>query len=345
VEFNYSNRMIMIGINTLYKSSLVSTHSSSFLYLPSPTILFTRYYTVECSLVQLSADIDFIYQDLTENLEFSMSHYRLAVIQQKIVSGLYVLSPLQVRYLKKEDLTQFLHDTLPDCPDIQLGYSSDPDILYVVMPDKDDVLVLMGLSLMLLRHSYGGMPKDGYRLVNLVHTFYYSIQNMGNVDRLYRIDLMASLRIIPISLILDKVKHFVGESSVYKLISSFLILPIIDENGNDRSDISFGGMPPVGEITRVLFNIVLMDIFDREFAKRFPGVAFSRYLNEVFISTRGNDEIIFDEKSGYALLEELSLAGKIVSIGPGDHPLQCYNRIVFLDSDSNVHVCDPMEYF
>lgn len=36
----------------------------------------------ECSLVQLSADIDFIYKDLTENLEFSMSLYRLALIQQ-----------------------------------------------------------------------------------------------------------------------------------------------------------------------------------------------------------------------------------------------------------------------
>jgi hypothetical protein len=107
----------------------------------------------------------------------------------------------------------------------------------------------------------------------------------------------------------------------------------------------FGGMPPVGEITRVLFNIVLMDIFDREFPKRFPGIAFSRFINEVFISTRGNDEVIFDNKAGYALLEELSLAGKIVSIGPGDDPLQCYSQIIFFDSDSKVHVCNPMEYY
>jgi hypothetical protein len=108
----------------------------------------------------------------------------------------------------------------------------------------------------------------------------------------------------------------------------------------------FSEMPPVGEITRVLFNIVLMDIFDREFPKKFPGIAFSRFLNEVYIPTRGNDEVIFDEKAGYALLEELSLAGKIVSIGPGDDPLLCYYRkIVFLDSDSKVHVCDPIESY
>ena len=131
--------------------------------------------------------------------------------------------------------------------------------------------------------------------------------------------------------------------AVYRLISSLLNLPIIDDDG---SDIIFVGMPPVGEITRVLFDIVLMDIFDREFAKRFPGIAFSRIINEVFISTRGNDEVIFDDKAGYALLEELRLAGKIVSIGPGDDPLPCYSRkMIFLDSDSKVHVCNPIDFY
>lgn len=167
-----------------------------------------------------------------------------------------------------------------------LGTFSDPDIIYVVMPDKEDVLVLMGLSLMLFRLSHGRLPKDGYRFENEDDSFYYSLQQMGKVDRLYKLDLMASLRIIPISLILDKVKPFVGDGSVYKLISSLLFLPIIDDDGNHREDISCGGIPPVGEITRVLFNIVLMDIFDREFKKRFPGIAFVRLLNEVFISTR-----------------------------------------------------------
>lgn len=336
----------MIGFCTLLKSSIVYSLSSSFLLFPSPTIIFTRNLcTVECSLVQLSADIDIIYKDLTDTIQFSMSRYRLADIQQKIVSGLYVLSPLQVKYIKKADLIRFLDDTLSDCPDIMLGTGSDSDIIYVVMPEKEDVLVLMGLSLMLFRLSHGSLPKDGYRLENQVDSFYYGLQQMGKVDRLYKLDLMASLRIIPISLILDKVKPFVGDGSVYKLISSLLFLPIIDDDGMNRSDISNGGIPPVGEITRVLFNIVLMDIFDREFPKRFPGIAFSRFINEVFISTRGNDDVIFDDKAGYALLEELSLAGQIVSIGPGDDPLLCYRKIIFLDSDSKVHVCNPIDYF
>ncbi|XAR51024.1 hypothetical protein NMG60_11005522 [Bertholletia excelsa] len=254
-----------------------------------------------------------------------MSRYLLALIQEKIVSGLYVLSPLQVKFIKKEDLTHFLHDTLLECPDIM--FKTNSDMIYVVMPHKDDVLVLMGLALMLFRLSHGCIPKD------------------GKVKRLYRIDLTASLSTMERSLILDRVKPLVGDGSVYELISSFLDLPIIDDDGNVRSDISFGVIPPVGEITRVLFNIVLMDTFDREFPNKFPGITFYRFIHEVYISTREYDEVIFDEKAGYALLEELSMAGKIVSIGPCDEPLLCYyKRLVLIDINSKVHVCYPIEY-
>lgn len=51
---------------------------------------------------------------------------------------------------------------------------------------------------------------QGYRLENKVSSFYDSLQQMGKVDRLYSLDLKASLSIIPISLVLDKVKPFVG---------------------------------------------------------------------------------------------------------------------------------------
>lgn len=42
-----------------------------------------------------------------------------------------------------------------------------------------------------------------------------------------------------------------------------------------------------------------------------------------------------------------SVWGKmIVSIGPGDSPLLSYYRnLMFLDSDSKVHVCNPIFYY
>ena len=56
---------------------------------------------------------------------------------------------------------------------------------------------------------------------------------------------------------------------------------------------------------------------------------------EVFVSTRENYSVIFNEKVGYALL---GLAQKIVYIGLGDDPFPCYFRkILYLDSDSKVH--------
>lgn len=192
------------------------------------------------------------------------------------------------------------------------------------MPDKEDVLVFMGLSLMLYRLYNGGLPKDGgYRINDQRNVVYKRVQEMGKVNRLYRLDLKRSLCIIPKCLVLDSVKSLTGDGYVYNLISSIFDLPIIDEDGNRRDDIRFGGIPPAGEIARSLFNIALIEIFDREFAKRFPGVAFYRFNNEVFISTRENDKVIFDYNAGYTLLEELCLAGQLTSIGPGDEPILC----------------------
>jgi hypothetical protein len=64
-----------------------------------------------------------------------------------------------------------------------------------------------------------------------------------------------------------------------------------------------------------------MDIFDREFTLRFPGIVFARHIHYVFISTSVNDKVHFDEKVGYAFMEEVAFfddscrrAGEIVSI-------------------------------
>lgn len=328
--------MIMIG--ALKKGIFIFKWSSS-----------TRdFSTVECSLVQLSADIHFVYTNMIEERDcIPSAEYDL--LHQRIVTGRYILSPLQMKFILKKDLNKFLLNTQADYPGIMLGVSPyDPVSLCVIMPDKKDVFVYMGFSIMLYRFTYGRLPNDGFRFESELDSFYNSLQEIGKVDRVYKLDLKKSLRTIPIRRILDIMKPLVGDDSVFKLISSFLSLSIIDEDGNNcRSDSHIGGIPPLGEITRVLFNIVLMDIFDREFPKRFPGIAFVRFLHEVYIFTRGNDEVIFDEKAGYALLEELSLQGKIESTGQYDDPLYCYyNKILYVDIyDCDVQVCDPADYY
>lgn len=338
--------MIVIGVRTLNLNNHNYSLRSSFNLLPCHGLIFSRSLCgVESAVVQLSADIEFIYNDIYQTCTPApILRNELEVIQQFIINGIFVLSPLKVKFFKSEhSLYLFLIDTLTDCPDISLGYCNKASSFYAIMPEKKDVLVLMGLSLMLFRLSHGGLPKDGYRMECLLSSFYESLQEMGKVDRLYKIDLNQSLDMITNSMILDKVKPLVGGGKVYKLISSFLELPILnyDRDGNPWLG---QGMPPVGEITRVLFNIVLMDIFDRELKKRFPGITFYRYINEVFLATRKNDQVLFDEKDAYKLLKELSLAGNIHSIAPGDDPLQACGMLIYLDNDSQVHICNIHEY-
>ncbi|PHT43019.1 hypothetical protein CQW23_17044 [Capsicum baccatum] len=77
------------------------------------------------------------------------------------------------------------------------------------------------------------------------------------------------------------------------------------------------GIQLVGDITRVLLDIALKNLFDSQFPKRFPSIAFYRLINEIYIFIRKNEKVLLDDKTGYALLEELDLRGKIEFIGPG----------------------------
>jgi hypothetical protein len=335
--------MILIGTLNLNKINVVSSRISSFLPSPCNRLILTRSFCgVPSALVQLSSDIEFVYNDfIRTECPLPILREELEVIQQLILNGLYILSPLHVKYMTILDLPLFLSSRLPDCPDVGINYCIESDEASVVMPSKRDVLVLMGLSVHFFRLSYGGLPEDGYRISHLYSSFYESLTEMGKVDRLYSLNLDPSLDILPINLTLSIVKRLVGDGQVYKLIHSFLKLPIIDEDGKkdtvkDRSC----GIPVAGEITRVLFNIVLMDIFDREFKKRFPGVAVARWVNQVFISTKGNEKVNFDEKAGYQLLKDIGLIGEIEEIKPGKKPILIKRKMIYLDNEKKIHILD-----
>lgn len=95
-------------------------------------------------------------------------------------------------------------------------------------------------------------------------------------------------------------------------------------------------MQHAGEITRVLFHIVLAEVFDREFSIRFPKVAFTRLLSEVFIPTRYYEEVL-NEDAVYALLEDLGLEGDVESIEPGEGSfVSIYNYTISLSNERKV---------
>lgn len=199
----------------------------------------------ESSLMQLSADIRYIYEKFTDDgLLLNISRFQLASIEQQIHSGLYVLSPLQVKYIPYLEIIPFIVVTLPDFPDIQYARVPDSSIFTVILPgNKEDGLVISGLSLTLYRLSYGGLPKEGFRLEDRVSGFYSSLKKVEKAERVYKLDLCDSISKIPIGLIFSKVESLVGDGPVYKLIVSLLNLPIYDTYGRDVMQEITSGMP------------------------------------------------------------------------------------------------------
>lgn len=310
------------------------------LFLPLPF-----FSTVEDPLLQ---QLSTILDDILYSYESDLYNIDQILNREILLSGRYVLSPLEVIFIKKSEIFQFsenyydYYNPFFDIPDLM--NTSDHDIKIAVLPSKEDTFLLLGLSQLLLRLS-GRWQRKG-KMINefsfMEKELYVNLLIKEPVDRLYKLDLKDSFRIISNSLILDKVKPLVGEgSAVYDLISSFLHLHIIDD-GHHKADICKLSklILPLGDITMVLFHIVLMDL-DREFKKRFSSIRYYRLLDEVYILT---NDVIFDDKAGYALLEELGLAGLIESIGPGDDPLLCrrswcsYTNSVYLDYDKYVRV-------
>lgn len=310
-----------------FKSSLTSARSSS-------------YSTINSSLVQLSEDIDFVYKDLKSTLIYNLSQKELCNLQQILLSGFYTLSPLRLRRISSDDLGEFLLATLPDCPDLTFyPYRKSSSYIVVFPSKKEDVLVLMALSIHLYRLTYGSVPKENYRLLDREGLFYSSIQNMGKMTRLYQINMNPYLQLIHESLILDGVKSFVGEDSVcYRLVSSFLNLETFDEEGRM---IDFGCMPTVGEITRVLFNLALME-FDRRLCQKYPGIVFERFIGLVYIAC--TDDLRIDEYQVWDMIQDLGLSCEIDYTEPGDEPLECRQRMVALDYEGKVVMYNSTDY-
>lgn len=69
-----------------------------------------------------------------------------------------------------------------------------------------DTEVEKGVSLLRLSITPSVPLDENYRIEGQISSFYDSVEELGPADRLYKLDIMATLRTIRTSLILDKVK-------------------------------------------------------------------------------------------------------------------------------------------
>jgi hypothetical protein len=217
------------------------------------------------------------------------------MIQQSIVNGHYRLGRLEYLSFPYEDMSDFLCDILLDYPDVHIHVDKSTPMSVVVIKASDikDSLVLMGLSVTLHRLIYGTLPVTGFRLFERFPAFIKTLEDMKNIDKLYKVDMSSSLSVINQSHVLKAVKPFLGDSDVFRLVRSILDLPICTNAGILIE--SYCSIPPLVEVSRLLFNVVLMEFFDREFVKCYPEIRFTRFCQEFFVGTDPIYDVFFDE--------------------------------------------------
>lgn len=307
-------------------------------YVRFPIIGIRKYSAIDKTAVQLSKDLEYVYNDLIRNTPYSLSLSEFEVIKKNILIGNYILSPIRFKGVNKKNLRHFICDIEDDCPDYTYYQSdSNPDLIIVIMPEKEDNLVLMALSRMLYRLSKGGLPKNDYRLANEEEEFYSSIQRMGTLHRLYHIDI--SDTDITAYQIINWVKLYVKEYSLcYFLTRYFLNLPYKDSKG---SLVFLNRLPLAGEISRVLKNIAYINIVDKQIYGELDKLrlTYSRYMSTIIIALKSeDDEDIFDEYTANFYMGFFGLNATINYIEPGDEPIQCGYKKIVLNNDGKVFV-------
>nr|YP_010722498.1 hypothetical protein P4C39_mgp31 [Cuminum cyminum]WDV16692.1 hypothetical protein [Cuminum cyminum] len=266
---------------------LSQNHSISFSYC-----ILKRFNSSLCTREQLLEDILFVYNDLTTTTRWSMPHDQFESILRQISSDEYHLSPLRYLLIPEYAFSKYHAEVLiSSYPDIMIRKCRrHRGCIEVLLPHKDDVVVYTGLSRFLYRLSCGSLPEnDDYRILNQssIEAFYKSLLGR-RVQRLYSIELDESLNFIPKEHLLETLSPILLDRSVYRLISQLMELNILHHD--TYLPPSPYGIPTLGEICRVLFNLYLAESFDPGFARKYPSIEFERYYDTVFLFIRDDEQ-------------------------------------------------------
>lgn len=323
----------MIGLKNRSYMKLNTLHTITI----CTTRLYCTYYNQNSVL--LTSAINTIYnQDWNARgvLPFKKNELLELVVRDK-----YVLSPLQYFVLKKSDIPDFIYEIL--IMESKRGYlwfenSVDDKWIHLFKPQNStDLLLLMALSKVLL--TLIDSNPNVYKLEDNKSYHYNYLNRMRNVCRVYKIDLSQSIKCIDKFDVMDNIKFIGLNGVVLNLISDFVRLPICDAYVNKR--IPSHGIPPIGEISNVIFDIFLISRFDREFIHRYPGVSYTRLGYEVFIATKSNDE--FDEEEAEYFIEDVvRLHGDIDYIDNDENDYlvggSYEEKVIFLEESGRVSV-------
>lgn len=284
----------------------------------------------QCSLDQVASTIEKYYYGLVDMFS-NLTESRMRDIQNQIRTRLYTLSSFQL-VLKKNK------DPIPGYTCMLLHLSIDNQFVYgYLISNQEDQLVLMALGDVIntrilnlnLQHSssfgFKVLPTDYYKHI-------CSIER-AVVSRVYKLDMSNTLKIMNKKSILTMLQPIVSNDEIMELLRSWNYIQVLHE-GEDVSYLIEDIVPHSSLITDILLNFYFIEL-DHQFHQVFPSFSYTRYMNEILITTP--QSVPFFESSLLALLGSLELDAKIVSIGPGDPPLPCHHgALISLTEDGRL---------
>lgn len=126
-----------------------------------------------------------------------------------------------------------------------------------------------------------------------------------------------------------------GHGLIATICRDYINLPVFDSMAQNY--VFCPSAPPLGDITSCLNHIIYQNLIDETLADRFPGIIFSRWLDELVIVNKCNSRLKHDTESIDNLLKELNIEGISYDLHAADDKGYEFHGML-VGKDSNIGI-------
>lgn len=326
--YNYGSSRISSNLSSLNYIDIGSTRNTTL-----PTLLLDKrryslvsYQDMVMSKIAISTEIEAIYNEEWKNR--GILPYNKDLLHNRILRLEFpLLEQLKFTYFKISDIPEFvynriLRDLEAGCCSATISKEKDGDWINIYETERpEDALLLMGVVSILLKNYVTrrlNVPKRLTRIHQLKDYHYEFINHQTRIDSIQQIKLSPEhIDKMTMCKYVDEIFHKSGMLKV--LLIHFINLPLI--NTHHKSYISSPYVPQIGDITTCLYHIFYQQVFDKQFAAKYPKLVFSRWANEIIILNKVNSVNKISNEEIKAFLDSLEhIKGDVTAINCLDEP-------------------------
>lgn len=176
--------------------------------------------------------------------------------------------------------------------------------------NPDHSLLLKALSNILIMKHVKDIKIPLYLTNKMAHVrrhHYHFLNGLRNVESLILVSLKSG-QFDKSRMMLNLPDVCSGHGLIATICRDYIQLPVYDSM--TQNYVICPSAPPLGDITNCLNHLIYQDLLDSTLADRFPGILYSRWLDELFIVNEMNSKKVkFDTEAIENLLNELNLEG------------------------------------